>query len=295
MFKTKSLLFKSIVSVSVFLLNIGSCMAMHQADEKPYVFNQQTRRFYFPDLNNNYDLDPTQVHQDYKDKGFKGSDPNEIFNQDVYMAYITKLKNLDKELINKTDKANIEAQEKEAETKRKQENERLQATAPTYQSTHAAPLLGSKTDEAQSTTFAAQARFHDRTANSLQYNNYYTVAKDGTQIITRLIAPSLTPALSPVFFAARQKYLGKTTAEIESDNDTDKLRKAKNAHDLASIKEVESRDLANLSTSLHQGCGGVRSEKGLEECIESVHLLAKLNLHALQDLEKRQKETSALN
>jgi hypothetical protein len=260
MFKTKLSFFKLIACL--YLLNSYSCSAMDQ--EVPQQF------------------------------GHLGLDPNENFSWETYQRIIEKGRKQETRLFEDLLNAKNSAQKEEAETKRKHKNERLHASAATYQSTYAAPLLESQADEAQAEFFKAQARLHDKTADSLKYNNYYTVAKDGTVIVTQLVAPSLSPALSPVFLAARQRYLGKTAAEIEEENYGNTLKKAKNAHDLASIKETESRELANIAASLHQGCGAAQRGKGLEECIESARLLAEANLNALKDLTERQKATSSL-
>lgn len=284
MFKIKSLSLKAIIGL--FLINTFSCEAM----DKPYLFNETTKRFYFPDTSYNQDLDPDQVPKEFY---YKGLDPNENFTRHSYSTYINKLKKLDTDLFKKAEEATIKAKKEEAEARNKAKLDRLTASTPTYQSTYAAPLLGSKADTAEAKSFKAQANLYNKQADSLQYNNLYTGAKDATMIIAQLIAPSLPPALSPIILASRQAFF-KTFAEKEADKDTEKMKNAKNAFDLANIKETESRDLANLAATLNQWSSNTVSGKTTDEYRQSAQLIAQLNLNALKDLEKRQKETSCL-
>ncbi|HLJ31962.1 MAG TPA: hypothetical protein VKU36_05985 [Candidatus Babeliales bacterium] len=276
MVKTNSLFLTSVTSF--FLLHTITCIAMkdesspnaHKAPK--IIYDQFTRRYSYANKNENPDLQspPTKTSsllytpQKYEEIiNRRLAEENECF---------TKIK-LEKE--------------KRAEKEQEYELKRTQSATPSQQSTHAAPLLGSESDKAQAKNFEAQARFHDKQANSLKYNNTYIVLNDSAMIIAQLVAPSLSPALSPVLLELRQKIY-KTAAEIDAE-------KTKNAYELANIKETEARELAAIAASLSQGSGQVQKGKGLEEVIESANLLAQLNLKALQDLEKRQKDTSELN
>jgi hypothetical protein len=270
----KSLLSKSVIGL--FLFNIMACVAMDEKDTD--ILCSENESFWRTHVYRNLDENP-----DLRSHIAVKIDPKEQFTKDIYENSIKQWLEREKENFTKIK----EEKEKTAETKRKHENERLQASASTHQSTYAAPLRGSESDKGQAENFMAQARFHDTQANSLQYNNYYTVAKDSTVIIAQLVAPSLPPALSPVFLAARQKIY-KTAAEIDAE-------KTKNAYELANIKETEAREMAAIAASLNQGSGRVQTGKGLEEVIKAAHILAELNLSAVQDLQKRQKETSELN
>jgi len=278
----------------VFLMN--PCLILAMEKEKSRSFQAKNfpegsgiqfdakRGFYVIQDEYNYDLSQEQVPQDFNHKGVN---PKEDFNWNKYREHINKGLHLDQQRRDDAQKNQEAAEQKRIKEEKEYELERIKAGSPTQTSQYATPFIGSKADDAQSENFKAQAEFHRKQANALNYNNTYIFVKDSAQIVAQLIAPSLSPALSPVLLEWRQKYIYKTAAEKDAE-------KTRNAHEAANLKATEAQELAAIAASLSQGSGRVVSGKGLEEVIEATHLLAQLNLNAAKDLEKRQKETSEL-